>query len=246
MINNIIYIFYDTFYKIISENETLYRFWLNYYVSNGKKNKKKLPAETDHYYFDGYPRSGNTYTKVLLHYAFKELKGTSHLHSTVAINVALKCQIPIFIIIRNPFDAVASNMYRKVENNSMLTRDRLADFLLKKYIRYYTHVDDNLNNINVVNFETLLLNQSKFLEKFSNYFSQYTDENVRENSLSLIEQVNRRMKDREKNKRDGISSLPNESRKQFKINNNNIILNSKYYEQSTNLYKKLIQNDIII
>lgn len=243
--DNLKFKFTDYTHQVVAENELLYKLWIKYYVSYIKGFRKKLPNHGDHFYFDGYPRSGNTYTKGLISEAFPELVGTSHLHSRMGINLAIRNQIPIFIIIRKPLDAVASDMFRKVENNFRLSSEKLADLLLKKYIRYYSHVKNHLENITIIKFEALIQNQKVFLKIFSRILDHDIDTDAKYDFDKIVKKFDAEMNEREKSKRNAISSLPNETRKNFKKNNQNTILSSSFYKQANVLYEELIQVDIL-
>lgn len=124
------------------------------------------------------------------------------MHSSIGISLALKNKTTVFILIRKPLDAVASNMFRKIENKTVLSADKLADILLKTYIRYYTHVLLHLDCIRIIKFESLIHHQLIFLKKISESLNIQVDDQPSCKFDGLIEQFEEHIKESEKNKRD--------------------------------------------
>lgn len=93
--------------KLLSENKLLYTLYFHFYRKHRGIRPSWFNAETKIYY-DGYPRSGNTYLHHLFRNLFSDNYSVHHLHKVAPIKIALKKQLPTFILIRNPKDAIPS------------------------------------------------------------------------------------------------------------------------------------------
>ena len=144
--------------NFIKSNPLYYKLW--FYINKSRLSRQlKLPQKSDDYYFDGYPRNGNTYTRGLLNYILPNKMGAHHLHVVAGIRIAHSNQIdPIIIVIRNPKDAILSNLYRKMyHSDSYVINNKvkliLSD-LIKEWLDYYYFVKEQ-NGIHLIFLEKL-------------------------------------------------------------------------------------------
>lgn len=233
------YILLDATNKIIGNNELLYKIWLFITLRYIRGQKRELPAYGDDFYFDGYPRSGNTYAKNLLTFVYENVRGISHLHSKIGLKIALRKNIPSIIIIRNPKDAVSSNLFRKMNNGSIVVSEkRMVDILLKKYIRFYEYIESNSNNILLINFDELIDDEFKYIQIVSMYL-KLDIHSVGELS-NVIKKYKRHQKNKENMKNINVSSLPSESRNKNKEERLKIVMASEYFLDADSLYNRII------
>lgn len=61
----------------------LYVIWLKYF----RKSKLSVPSNEDVFYFDGYPRSGNSYLTILFKYIFPTVRFSHHLHCVASLKL---------------------------------------------------------------------------------------------------------------------------------------------------------------
>ncbi|MAE46381.1 MAG: hypothetical protein CMJ86_05750 [Planctomycetes bacterium] len=70
---------------------------------------KKTPNKRTHIVIEGFPRSANTF---LVHYlrlaTHDELNVAHHLHDAGQVDRALRMDLPVFVLLRDPLDAVVS------------------------------------------------------------------------------------------------------------------------------------------
>ena len=102
----------NKFKKSLLNISFIYKIWFYTYLNQKNKNLR-LPKNKDPLYFDGYPRSGNTYTFGLIYRVYPSLhcKVSHHLHSIIVLKIAIKKDIKSIVIIRNPKDAIISYLY---------------------------------------------------------------------------------------------------------------------------------------
>lgn len=200
----------------------------------------RLPSKKDDLYFDGYPRSGNTYFIGLILRLYPGINYSSHLHTIAGIKLALSEKVPTYIIIRKPEDAIVSNLYRKKNDSGNNVSESIVDDFIREYIHYYQFVLKQENKLCVLNFDSLIKNEKLLMEKLVSEagMEMYEDEKFKElqNENRII------MKNKEKGKDDRVSSLPNPERDEFKKKNIELIMNSKYYPDALNVYQKLVEN----
>jgi hypothetical protein len=199
--------------------------------------KVTLPEIKDDLYFDGYPRSGNTYFIGLIKRMYPDIKYSSHLHTISGIKIAFKRNISVVIIIRNPEDAIVSNMFRVINSKGKKANQELADDLTRRYIDYYSFVLTNRKRLRVLNFNELIEKEQILMNILSETIGvkKYTDESFE----LLLKENDEIMKNMEKNKDDNVSSMPNKRRKAFKRENLELVQFSKHYSEANLIYNKL-------
>lgn len=105
---------------------------------------------------EGFPRSGTTFLYGLLKEAFPNY---DVIH---AEHVASKLTMEnVFVAIRNPYDAIFSW-------KNYIGKDDNVEDIAKWYIRYSNAILENIDNINVIDFNELTTDPTKILEMVSN------------------------------------------------------------------------------
>ena len=90
----------------------------------------------------GFPRSGNTY----LNYSFRSLYYPDNIPNKVFHSASTIEKFDhLFIPFRNPLDSIAS--WNNYPSNCEIELD------IKYYIRFYSHVMNNLNKVTLMNFD---------------------------------------------------------------------------------------------
>lgn len=192
----------------------------------------RLPQKSDDFYFDGYPRSGNTYTANLIKHVFPGLEWTHHLHAEAVLKMALKKKLKCLVIIRNPVDAIASFTYTK--STSKIIDISLIEACMERYINYYSFVAFVKEEIDVVDFNFVIKNQVAFLHWFSDKCAPHKSKNNIE--PEIIVEYDKKMLEKEKSKVLEYSSLPSVERAEFKSLIKSSILAHRNYKEAVNLY----------
>ena len=236
---------------LISSNKFLYIIW--FYIFLKKKNKDlKLPKRGDSLYFDGYPRSGNTYTFGLIYRVYPSLhcNVSHHLHSVIALKMALSKNIKSIIIIRHPKNAIISYLFSK--RVEFLKDSGVADELISQYVSYYDFVNKNLKDIRIINFDRFITNEKMVLQNIENYTGHTPQINMYNHVDGFIDfddflmDYKNRMNNFQKVQNSNLSSMPNEERKKFKIQNIEKILKSDNYPKAIELYNEIIKSNSIL
>lgn len=149
----------------------------NVYFHLIRKRKGLTPdyfsSDTD-YFFDGYPRSGNTYFLHFLRKLYPDKKAVHHLHQVAPIKIAIKKEIPVFILIRDPKDSISSYYlkYYSMRDKELphIIDGQQLEKMTKYYNRYYNYVWKSAHLLHIVDFTDLINNTEKVLFKVSEIF----------------------------------------------------------------------------
>ena len=221
--------------SLFKKNTLTYRLW--FYLNRGKLDSTvRLPNKSDQYYFDGYPRSGNTFFGGMLGYAFQDKKGTSHLHAVAGLKLAMNAGIKhLFIIYRHPLDAVVSLVFGKFSFLKMDMDDELLitnmmKSELEEWISYYTYIHNHQKDIQLISFEEVSVDNELFLSKLEQVFAQKIN-----NKHELIQTYEESMRALEKRKEVSFSALPNQRRKDFKAKYSELLKAMPNYPKAVEL-----------
>jgi len=136
--------------------------YLSYYHLWRKHHGSKviLPKPGQDLYFDGFPRSGSTYITGLINFCFPELIFSNHLHAIAGIKLAFRYRLPVFIIIREPLEAISS--YYVMKNNERTSLNSLTEY----FIRYYNYLMTHRDKIHFIFFPEWLENKVVTMNNF--------------------------------------------------------------------------------
>jgi hypothetical protein len=177
---------------------------------------------------EAYPSSANSFLCKVLRYSYEDLKIGQHTHTIANIKIAMKYNIPVVTIIRNPLDAVSS---RAVRFNTAIEQ------CILEYIEFYEFIAEHSDELIVVSFENVVNNTSEVLrtiEKKTNIILRQVDtEEARKYAFSVITSAAK------ENKRFHRISLPSEEREYEKENVKKKIRETKNYQRAEALYKHM-------
>lgn len=220
--------------KIIASNIILYKLWFK--VMRSKiGDRVVLPKKGDKLYFDGYPRSGNTYLLGMIHFFFPGAIKSSHLHSIAPIKIAIRKDISCVIIFRDPKNCVASNQFRKT-NGKFVNHDLLNN-QLRDYIEYYRYVLKMDKYICLVNFEDVKSIPALILNRINKRFELRQDLVLDENQ---IQEYDKFISEKESSKKTASGSLPNKEREKYKKDIFDLIEKNKNYPVALKIHKELV------
>lgn len=201
--------------SVFKSNPLLYRMWFLLNKNRINFGRNSLPSSSDNWYFDGYPRSGNTFYRNLLIALHPELNGASHLHSVAGIKLASSKELKSIIIIRNPNECVSSFYYTKTHRTEgrMPMEVGLLSELLDEWINYYSYVLKR-TNLCVITFSPSKDDIVKNIRKIENFLRLKP---LSASDLILkIEKYHESFKLGEDSKESAYSSLPKKERTEFK------------------------------
>jgi hypothetical protein len=109
---------------------------------------------------DGFPRSANSFAVNLIKNANNSLNIIHHAHAPAVIKRALKDNIPTFVLIRKPIDAIASE-YIRVQHREK--RIHHVPNLIKRYYQYYQVANENIRDLHIIRFETVTYSPEEYM-----------------------------------------------------------------------------------
>lgn len=119
---------------------------------------------------DGYPRSGNTYSLHLIKTLYPDLGLVHHFHAIAPIKIALKKKIPVFILVRDPMNAITSWYLKELSfkgqgfDNTKIDIALLGD-LAQYYYIYYQWVVIHKIRLQLIPFKELIDNPISIMKR---------------------------------------------------------------------------------
>ncbi len=185
-------------------------FFYPLYAKHILRNKRAIfPTSKTQFHLTGFPRSANTYCRILVDTAFPELVVVSHIHTTASIKLALRHRVPTLILIRDPVSACCSLALKRQEEAT----SKVIKRLFREYIDYHQYVKLHQTSLAFLQFEDIVNTPECVIHAVANQLGLNL-ENV--NIQETIDTAQRLIKE----KADGMppegSSLPNETRRHMK------------------------------
>jgi hypothetical protein len=112
---------------------------------------------------EGYGRSGNTFLTNLLSSLIPLNEIAHHTHSFAAVKKGINYQIPTYILIRTPEEAIASSLIKGRKNLLHYLIDPY-DYRILNYIDFYKRTNKIKNQIKIIEFEELVSKPEKILK----------------------------------------------------------------------------------
>jgi hypothetical protein len=218
------------------KNVFLYRIYYRFYRSR-RGDPVRLPKSSDAFYFDGYPRSGNTFVINMMRHVIGIDKQTytSHLHSIAGLKIALRKKLKPIIIIRHPKDAVASYYFTKSSHDHL--NIQLLKQLTKQYSSYYRFVYKRKEKIKIILFERAVKNEHAFTREVGEWLkiSALDDASIE----TKIKAYKALMKEKEGEKDVRISALPNKARSKHTEASKTTLEGISEYKTALEIYQKI-------
>lgn len=225
---------------LFKNNRWLYRVWFHLNRKRINAGKIWLPSNSDHWYFDGYPRSGNTFYKNFFIAVHPEVKGASHLHCIAGLKIALKKHLSSIVIFRDPLESVSSYYYTKTHRLKGQYRmdDILLSELLNEWILYYSFVLQKYE-IRIIHFSPDEMDVIQNVQIIEYHLGMPVS-----NQPSLHDALNRyqtSFNSGEGQKETAYSSLPKTERTNFKASVKAKLISLDRFEDSISIYNRLLE-----
>ena len=220
--------------RLIKSNPFLFKLWFELYRKNRGIKKNYFNHKTK-FLLDGYPRSGNTFAASLVKYIFGKEVFVHHFHAIAPIKIALRKDIPVYILIRDPKEAITSNYLKTFALKNKDIPREINETLLKKltieYSNYYKFVYKKRNKIEIIIFKDLISRPEIFL---SNINSLVYNDDFKISPLQIKDAINNY---------GGAtdtygSSKPNAEKEKLKDILKSVLIDSKEYQIASSLYNK--------
>jgi hypothetical protein len=143
--------------RLFKSNPLLYTVW--FFIRRSRLNKRiRFFSTHTKLFVTGFPRTGNTYLSFLVRSVFHTLNFVHHLHTTASIKISLLFRVPTFVLIRDPFNCIASNYlkhYAPVGLPRKLDK-ALIHKLCIEYVDYHSYVLKNVDRLRLIDFKQLI------------------------------------------------------------------------------------------
>jgi len=189
-------------------------------------NRYSLAEKGSELCIEAYPSSANSFLYYYIRYVNKEFKIAHHTHTVANIKLALRNDIPTYVIIRNPIDAISSNLSRFNTDVKCAILD---------YTEFYEYCLANVSSLTVLSFEEVVGNPSEVVNMI--FENMGMPERLEKD---YTEEVKAFMKEIEPNK-DKLS-LPNQNRNDEKSALKLEIENSTEFLKAKKVYEDLIKS----
>lgn len=220
----------------LAKNSFFYRLYYLFYRSR-KGDPIRLPRRSDEFFFDGYPRSGNTYVINLMRHVLDidRTKYTSHLHAVAGLKIALRKKLRPVVIIRHPKDSIASYYFTRSSPEDPLNMQLLRR-LIHQYTSYYQYVYERRTSIKTIQFEYVVEHEQEFIKDISQWLGYPPLEGkVLETRIKSYKAF---MKEKEREKDIRISALPNQSRSQHTSTTKKQLAETPDFQKALEIYLK--------
>jgi hypothetical protein len=161
------------------------------------------------------------------------------------LKIAQTKGVPAIVIIRQPEDAIASNLFTKTNDKEQDLENEMLNEVIKDWIVFYSYVLKSLNSNNKQKSKQKLhiIFFDKFLsDKYNEMNKIFLFLNKNDLNLEVFKDISKKfdskMKLKETNKPIATSSLPSEERRKFKIDRMEKIKNHPKFQIAKNIYNQ--------
>lgn len=225
------------FMNALLTNIFFYRLYYFFYRSR-VGDPVRLPLRRDDFFFDGYPRSGNTFAINMIRHVLEidKTKYASHLHSIAGLKMALSMKLNPIVIIRHPKDAIASYYFTRSSADASLNM-QLLKRLTHQYTSYYQLVYKKRASIKIIQFDYATKNEHAFIKDIAEWLKHPEMDDA---SIELrIKSYEELMKEKEGEKDIRISALPNKSRSKSTAATKEQLEASPDFKDALSIYEKI-------
>jgi hypothetical protein len=147
-----------------------YILWF-YLIRKNRGDKVEFFNRSTSFLMDGYQRSGNTFAVFLIKRIIPDARFIHHLHAIAPVKMAIRRNIPIFIIIRDPLESISSNylMHYGMRGLNLpdVTNRMIIELMVAEWIAFYKFVVTNRERITVIQFNELIQFPGQIILKIS-------------------------------------------------------------------------------
>lgn len=205
-------------------------FFFKYIAFFRQTNKKILVNKKTDIVIEGFWRCGNHFAvHAFLFSQKKQMVIAHHFHASAQIKMAVKLNIPTIILIRNPYDCIASSLIFSPDKNPL--------FFIKYYKVFYSSLEKIKHKCIVSDFKNTTENFDKIIElvnrKYKSDFEVFDNQSKNIN-IVLKNIKNENIKSMTRNLNDEIA-IPSDHKKKLK-SDNIALLKSNYKKEMKELY----------
>lgn len=228
------------FRKIIKSTPFIYKIFFALFRQS--KVRTKLPNKQSHFYFGGFPRSGNSFLTNLFEELHPGVEFSHHLHAIAATKIALSRKIPVVIIVRNPIECISSLLVMNQRDDQQRNK-MLMNKYVEEYITYHSTILKRRSELEVIIFEEVTKDPNLFLNAIYKVakpsIEPIDDEDRSLEKLNEKATIGKRQKKMSNEHAVRYSSLPNEERKKLKESVKEDLQELEGLQECINLYQAL-------
>lgn len=229
-----------TLKRLIKDHPQLFYLWYHLYRKWRGVKIDYFDSQTE-LYFDGFPRSGNTFALHLISKIWPDMHIVHHFHAIAAVKIALANNIPTFILLRDPLNAISSWYLKELsmQNRSFKPSEINHQFLKSlviDYYHYYKWISNNLIGISIIKFEALINEPASVMLDINNSLNGDFEQ---DNSKVLM--MAEKLKDDKFGAKVAMgSSLPNEEKEKAKRLIQEEILKMKEFSNARKIHEEIL------
>jgi hypothetical protein len=160
---------------------------------------------------EGFPRSGNTFLCKLVKELNPDLKTANHKHSVGHIKHAFYLNKPVVILIRDPLDAITSELIRYSGDGKKISKHL---YTINRYIQFYDYVSKVSNQVILVTFAELTQDTERVLYELERKYALWE---AHVDYGRVAQEVLNKMKSKINEDNLYVNSAPTELRDKIKI-----------------------------
>lgn len=201
-------------------------------IRTGKR--LRLSDEDTDLAIEGFPRSGNTFSRYLFEAAFPNANLASHVHAIAALKAAMRYKKPIILLLRDPMECIASwaskNYAQHQEKIESFVKQSVSD-----YLGINSFAMSSSEAIHVVGFDDLIARPEEFIMLCARLMNKPAPPGL----VGVPEKVKKLMQDREQDKDPLGSSLPSISREIHKSEMAELVERIPAYSKAVKVFHAL-------
>lgn len=207
--------------------------YLPYLRLMGYYDPVQLPNDQSDIHIGGYPRSANSFCTVMLQHFDPGLSISHHVHTVVTLKLARRHRVPSVVLIRNPSEAVSSNIVRMGEGKRV--KRYYVDNAIWDYVTYHEYLSEHRDEFSILDFKTVVTDPASLFRAAADLgvFPLPPDEAISDAYQRTLGQL------RADGRKPEMRNLPNERKEQRKREVREFIEGAHGFERARRLYTDL-------
>jgi hypothetical protein len=193
----------------------------------------QLPSPQTDVHIAGYPRSANSFCTILLQRYAPSLRIAHHVHTPVTLKLARKHGVKTIVLIRDPAEAISSNIVRMGEGKGE-TRYQI-DNCIGDYVSYYEFVRAHREDFVLLDFSSATGDPANLFRAAADLgvIEMPDDDTVRATAEQSLQQL------RADGRKPEMRNLPNKKKNARKAEVKAMIEADPGYQRALALYREL-------
>lgn len=185
---------------------------------------------------DGYPRSANSFSVRMFQQANPDAHIAHHTHSIANLQKAIKYNIPVIVLIRDPEQSIVSSVIAHKNND--------VDNEVYRYIDFYTWVYKSIDKMVVSDFEQVINDFNTVIMNVNNQYNESFSllDDVKEADHQVKDDIEKRYDRLGQAEMAHIKPVPTNERNASKEKFRNTVLMHDGFCEAKKLYENIMQH----